>query len=80
MVDATLTTRLKPAAESEGLQALDVLRVTTRGRDHLADRVIAAICAPTSLAVAAAEASAITLIACARDDAMNVYTHAHRIR
>ena len=47
---------------------------------HAGIAVIAAISAPTSLAVSAAEASGITLIAFARDDAMNVYTHPHRIR
>lgn len=46
---------------------------------HAGIAVIAAISAPTSLAVAAAEASGITLIAFARDAEMNVYTHAGRV-
>lgn len=41
--------------------------------------VIAAISAPTSLAIEAADAAGITLIAFARDDGMNIYTHAGRI-
>ena len=41
--------------------------------------IIAAISAPTSLAVAAADEAGITLIAFARDEAMNVYSHPQRI-
>lgn len=47
---------------------------------HAGIAIIAAISAPTSLAIAAADAAGITLIAFARDEAMNVYTHPHRIR
>lgn len=46
---------------------------------HAGIAVIAAISAPTSLAIEAAEAAGITLVAFARDDAMNIYTHPHRI-
>lgn len=46
---------------------------------HAGIAVIAAISAPTSLAIEAAEAAGITLIAFARDEAMNVYTHAGRV-
>ncbi|MGH8182956.1 MAG: formate dehydrogenase accessory sulfurtransferase FdhD [Rhodanobacteraceae bacterium] len=46
---------------------------------HAGIAVIAAISAPTSLAIQAADAAGITLIAFARDDAMNIYTHAGRI-
>ncbi|HET7931217.1 MAG TPA: formate dehydrogenase accessory sulfurtransferase FdhD [Rhodanobacteraceae bacterium] len=46
---------------------------------HAGIAVIAAISAPTSLAIAAADAAGITLIAFARDEAMNVYTHAGRV-
>ena len=41
--------------------------------------VLAAVSAPTSLAVATAEAAGITLIAVARDDGFEVFTHAGRI-
>lgn len=46
---------------------------------HAGIALIAAISAPTSLAIEAADAAGITLIAFARDDAMNVYTHAGRV-
>src|SRR5690348_4234491 len=46
---------------------------------HAGMAVIAAISAPTSLAIEAADAAGITLIAFARDDSMNIYTHAARI-
>ena len=46
---------------------------------HAGIAVIAAISAPTSLAIEAAEAAGITLIAFARDEAMNVYTHVKRV-
>lgn len=41
--------------------------------------VLAAVSAPTSLAVAAAEAAGITLLAVARDDGFEVFTHPGRI-
>lgn len=46
---------------------------------HAGIAVIAAISAPTSLAVSAADAAGITLIAFARDEAMNVYSHRQRV-
>ena len=46
---------------------------------HAGIAVIAAISAPTSLAIEAADATGITLIAFARGESMNVYTHAARI-
>ena len=41
--------------------------------------VIAAVSAPTALAVRTAEAAGITLIAIARDDGFEIFTHPHRI-
>lgn len=46
---------------------------------HVDIAVVAAISAPTTLAIEAADAAGITLIAFARDESMNVYTHAERI-
>lgn len=46
---------------------------------HADIAVIAAISAPTSLAIEAAETAGVTLIAFARDAAMNVYSHAERV-
>lgn len=42
--------------------------------------VIMAVSAPTTLAVQTAEAANITLVALARDDAFEIYTHSHRIQ
>ena len=46
---------------------------------HAGVALVAAISAPTSLAIEAAEAAGITLVAFARDASMNVYTHAGRV-
>ena len=46
---------------------------------HAGIAVVAAISAPTSLAIEAAEAAGVTLIAFARDESMNLYTHAERV-
>ncbi|WHZ18752.1 MAG: Sulfur carrier protein FdhD [Rhodanobacteraceae bacterium] len=46
---------------------------------HAGIAVIAAISAPTSLAIEAADVAGVTLIAFARDAAMNVYTHTERV-
>ncbi|MEM9028977.1 MAG: formate dehydrogenase accessory sulfurtransferase FdhD [Pseudomonadota bacterium] len=42
--------------------------------------VIAAVSAPTHLAIMASDAAGMTLVAIARDDAFEVFTHGHRIR
>jgi formate dehydrogenase accessory protein FdhD len=46
---------------------------------HAGIAVVAAISAPTSLAIEAAEAAGITLVAFAREESMNVYTHPERV-
>jgi FdhD protein len=42
--------------------------------------LVVAMSAPTALAIATAEEAGITLVAVARDDAFEVFTHRHRIR
>ena len=42
--------------------------------------LVVAMSAPTALAVATAQEAGITLVAVARDDAFEVFTHKHRIR
>ncbi|HVX05867.1 MAG TPA: formate dehydrogenase accessory sulfurtransferase FdhD [Rhodanobacteraceae bacterium] len=46
---------------------------------HAGIAVMAAISAPTSLAIEAADAAGITLVAFAREESMNVYTHPERV-
>jgi formate dehydrogenase accessory protein FdhD len=46
---------------------------------HAGIAVVAAISAPTSLAIEAADAAGMTLVAFARDESMNVYTHTERV-
>jgi FdhD protein len=41
--------------------------------------LIVAVSAPTALAIRTAEAAGITLIAIARDDGFEIFTHPHRI-
>lgn len=56
--------------------SIDMLQKTLR----LGAAVIVAVSAPTSMAIRAAEAAGLTLIAIARDDGFEVFTHAHRVR
>jgi FdhD protein len=42
--------------------------------------IVVAVSAPTALAIETAEEAGITLVAVARDDAFEVFTHKHRIR
>ena len=42
--------------------------------------IILAVSAPTTLAVEAAEAAHVTLVALARDDTFEIFTHSHRIQ
>ena len=46
---------------------------------HAGIAMVAAISAPTSLAIEAADAAGITLVAFARDESMNIYTHTKRV-
>jgi formate dehydrogenase accessory protein FdhD len=73
-------------AELQERAATGFLAITSRASwemvhkaAHAGMAVIAAISAPTSLAIEAADAAGITLIAFARDESMNIYTHAARI-
>jgi formate dehydrogenase accessory protein FdhD len=79
--------KLIGALAARGLRRADgFLAITSRASweivhksAHAGIAVIAAISAPTSLAISAAEAAGITLIAFARDEGMNVYSHPDRI-
>ncbi len=55
--------------------SIDMLQKTLR----LGCAVIVAVSAPTSMAIRAAEAAGLTLIAVARDDGFEVFTHPHRV-
>lgn len=46
---------------------------------HMGASILAAISAPTALALQAAEAAGLTLIGVARDDGFEVFTHPHRL-
>jgi FdhD protein len=56
--------------------SIDMLQKTLR----LGAAVIVAVSAPTSMAIRAAQAAGLTLIAIARDDGFEVFTHPHRLR
>ena len=55
--------------------SIDMLQKTLR----LGAAVIVAVSAPTSMAIRAADAAGLTLIAVARDDGFEVFTHPHRL-
>jgi len=74
------------ALARRGETADGVLLLTSRVSVELVQKaaamgapVIAAISAPTSLAIRAAEAAGITLIAVVREDGFEVFTHPHRL-
>jgi len=75
------------ALEHESMpMAASVLLVSGRASFELTQKavmagipVLAAVSAPSSLAVSLAEESGITLVAFLRDDSMNIYTRADRI-
>lgn len=56
--------------------SIDMLQKTLR----LGAAVIVAVSAPTSMAIRAADAAGLTLIAVARDDGFEVFTHPHRVK
>ena len=75
-------------AVPEALAALDVEAVldeapASQSGDEIgalaADLVVAAVSAPTSLAVELAEQVGMTLVGFLRGDTMNVYTHPNRV-
>ncbi|MFI4965982.1 MAG: formate dehydrogenase accessory sulfurtransferase FdhD [Caulobacterales bacterium] len=70
-----------------GVAAAGVLLLTSRVSVELVQKaaaigapVIAAVSAPTALAIRTAEAAGVTLIAVVRRDGFEVFTHPHRIR
>jgi FdhD protein len=78
--------KLVGALARAGEAAPDVVVLTSRVSVEMVQKtavlgapVLVAISAPTSLAVASAEAAGITLIAVARDDGFEVFTHPGRI-
>jgi FdhD protein len=78
--------KLVGALARAGEAAPDVVVLTSRVSVEMVQKtavlgapVLVAISAPTSLAVATAEAAGITLIAVARDDGFEVFTHPGRI-
>src|SRR5690606_16244138 len=78
--------KLVGALARAGEPAPDLVVITSRVSVEMVQKaavlgvpVPAAVSAPTSLAVATAERAGITLIAMARDDGFEVFTHAARI-
>jgi FdhD protein len=79
--------KLAGALALRGQDAAGVLTLTSRVSVELVQKaaaigapVIAAVSAPTGLAIRTAEAAGITLIAVARQDGFEIFSHAHRIR
>jgi FdhD protein len=78
--------KLAGALARRGEAAAGVLTLTSRVSVELVQKaaamgapVIVAVSAPTALAVRTADAAGITLVAVARKDGFEVFTHAHRI-
>lgn len=79
--------KLAGALARAGLEASGVLALTSRVSVELVQKaaaigapVLAAVSAPTGLAIRAAEAAGITLIAVARPDGFELFTHPDRIQ
>ena len=75
-----------PGATAASRRCEGLLAITSRASYEIVHKaasagiaVIAAISAPTSLAIGLAEQAGITLIGFARDSGMNVYTHPERL-
>lgn len=75
------------ARAGTGISAPEIVVITSRVSVEMVQKaavlgtpVLVAISAPTTLAIATAEAAGITLIAVARDDGFEIFTHPHRIR
>jgi FdhD protein len=78
--------KLVGALARAGEPAPDLVVITSRVSVEMVQKaavlgvpVLAAVSAPTSLAVATAKAAGITLIAVARDDGFEIFTHPGRI-
>ncbi|HEY3520327.1 MAG TPA: formate dehydrogenase accessory sulfurtransferase FdhD [Rhodanobacteraceae bacterium] len=82
----TLARGADPSASAAWRTQAGFLAITSRASYEIVHKaatagiaVVAAISAPTSLAIELADEAGVTLIAFARGDAMNVYTHPRRL-